>query len=647
MDHFAVEGEADRVAHLVIARHIDGGHDDDHIPALGIHVEMDRRAHHLGHIHRGFDARVADVRMLGTHAEGNGLALHVIFEKPRFLFGGQFGPEAADLHEVFAAFADEFRVEEIHDRHTDEAGDEQVRRMVEHLLRRTDLLDIAVLHDDDPVAQRHGLGLVVRDVDEGGVDALSELDDLGTHLVAKFCVQIGKRFVHQHDFRCADDRAADGDTLPLTAGQRLGLALQILRNVQDLRRFPDLAVDLVLGHVAEFQGECHVVVHGHMRIQGVALEDHGDVAILGRYVIDALSVDDKIAVGDLFKTCHHSERRGLAAARRTDEHDEFLVLNVQAEFLYGDNAFVRDLQIELLFRLVVLLSGLLLFPADVGIDLFPVFFGSALNNFGVKELLDCFIQIAPTPIGRDTVERHIEPTEEKFTGFVFKIHANMDPNHRDRIAFVRVVSGRFERNKNYFHVRQRRELKFANPTAFMAQKKSVLDEAYPGDIVGLYDAGNFKIGDTLTEGEILNYKGIPSFSPEQFRYVENADPMKAKQLAKGLEQLTDEGVAQLFTGKMTGRKIIGTVGELQFEVIQYRLLHEYNASCRYQPISLYKTAWITSSNEEQLKDFKNRKALNLAEDKDGRDVFLAESPYALQIAMEKYPDIEFHFTSEF
>ena len=280
-------------------------------------------------------------------------------------------------------------------------------------------------------------------------------------------------------------------------------------------------------------------------------------------------------------------------------------------------------------------------------DICPVFFGSALNNFGVKELLDCFIQIAPTPIGRDAEQRHVEPQEDKFTGFVFKIHANMDPNHRDRIAFVRVVSGKFERNKPYTHVRLKRELKFANPTAFMAQKKSVLDEAYPGDIVGLYDAGNFKIGDTLTEGEMLNYKGIPSFSPEQFRYVENADPMKAKQLAKGLEQLTDEGVAQLFTGKMTGRKIIGTVGELQFEVIQYRLLHEYGASCRYQPISLYKTAWITSNNTEQINDFRTRKAMNLATDKDGRDVFLAESQYALQTAMEKYPDIEFHFTSDF
>ena len=277
----------------------------------------------------------------------------------------------------------------------------------------------------------------------------------------------------------------------------------------------------------------------------------------------------------------------------------------------------------------------------------PVFFGSALNNFGVKELLDCFIEIAPTPIGRQTEERFIAPDENLFTGFVFKIHANMDPNHRDRIAFVRVVSGRFERNKPYHHVRLNRKIKFANPTAFMAQKKSILEEAFPGDIVGLYDAGNFKIGDTLTEGELLHYKGIPSFSPELFRYVENADPMKSKQLAKGLDQLMDEGVAQLFTGKSSGRKIIGTVGALQFEVIQHRLLHEYGASCRYEPITLYKTAWITSSNKEMLADFKARKAPYLAFDKEGRDVFLADSPYSLETSMEKYPDIQFHFTSEF
>lgn len=277
----------------------------------------------------------------------------------------------------------------------------------------------------------------------------------------------------------------------------------------------------------------------------------------------------------------------------------------------------------------------------------PLFFGSALNNFGVRELLDCFLRISPSPVGRQALERFVQPNEPSFTGFVFKIHANMDPNHRDRIAFVRIVSGRFERNTPYHHIRLNRKLKFSNPTGFMAQRKTIVEEMFPGDIVGLYDSGNFKIGDTLSAGEILHYKGIPHFSPELFRYVENADPMKSKQLAKGLDQLMDEGVAQLFTGKISGRKIIGTVGALQFEVIQYRLLHEYGASCRYEPINLYKTAWIISDNKAALDDFKIRKSAQLAVDKEGRDVFLADSPYTLQTAMDKYPDINFHFTSEF
>ncbi len=280
-------------------------------------------------------------------------------------------------------------------------------------------------------------------------------------------------------------------------------------------------------------------------------------------------------------------------------------------------------------------------------DISPVFFGSALNNFGVKELLDIFLDIAPEPLGRESDKRFVKPEEDSFAGFVFKIHANMDPNHRDRIAFVRVVSGTFKRNVNYLHVRQNRLLKFSSPTAFMAQKKSVVDEVFPGDIVGLHDTGNFKIGDTLTEGEILQFKGIPSFSPELFKYVVNADPMHSKQLAKGIDQLMDEGVAQLFTGKSSGRKIIGTVGALQFEVIQYRLKHEYNAKCRYEPIRLHKTVWFVSNNKEQLEDFRARKAGQIAFDKEGREVFLAETPFALQMAMEKYKDIHFYFTSEF
>ena len=277
----------------------------------------------------------------------------------------------------------------------------------------------------------------------------------------------------------------------------------------------------------------------------------------------------------------------------------------------------------------------------------PVFFGSAVNNFGVRELLECFIRIAPSPRSSTTETRAVQPDEQKMTGFVFKIHANMDPNHRDRLAFMKICSGTFERNKNYLHVRSGKQLKFSSPTAFMAEKKSVIDYAYPGDIVGLHDTGTFKIGDTFTEGEKLKFTGIPSFSPELFRYIENADPMKFKQLAKGVDQLMDEGVAQLFTSSLNGRKIIGTVGQLQFEVIQYRLEHEYGAKCRWEPISIYKACWIESDNAVQLADFKRRKHSNMAVDKHGRDVFLADTSYALALAQENFKDIRFYFTSEF
>ncbi len=277
----------------------------------------------------------------------------------------------------------------------------------------------------------------------------------------------------------------------------------------------------------------------------------------------------------------------------------------------------------------------------------PVFFGSAVNNFGVRELLECFINIAPSPRPSTTETRDIEAGETKMTGFIFKIHANMDPNHRNRLAFMKICSGTFERNKNYLHVRSGKQLKFSSPTAFMAEKKSIIDEAFPGDIVGLHDTGNFAIGDTFTEGEKLKFTGIPSFAPEQFRYIENADPMKFKQLGKGIDQLMDEGVAQLFTSTLNGRKIIGTVGALQFEVIQYRLEHEYSAACRWEPISIYKACWIESDNAEQLADFKRRKHTNMAIDKHGRDVYLADTSYGLALAQENFKDIRFHFTSEF
>ena len=277
----------------------------------------------------------------------------------------------------------------------------------------------------------------------------------------------------------------------------------------------------------------------------------------------------------------------------------------------------------------------------------PVFFGSAINNFGIRELLDTFIRIAPPPLSRNADIRVVNPEENPFTGFVFKIHANLDPNHRDRIAFCRICSGTFERNKFYHHVRLNKNLRFSSPTSFMGNSKSVIEEAFPGDVIGLYDTGNFKIGDTLTEGEDLQYKGIPSFSPEIFKELINKDPFKTKQLEKGIRQLTDEGVAQLFIQHGGNRKIVGTVGELQFDVIQFRLSGEYGASCQFQPLDFHKACWFTSTNKEQMDKFFSVKAGNIAYDKENRPVYFAESSWMLQKAQETYPDIRFHFTSEF
>ena len=277
----------------------------------------------------------------------------------------------------------------------------------------------------------------------------------------------------------------------------------------------------------------------------------------------------------------------------------------------------------------------------------PVFFGSALNNFGVQELLNCFVEIAPSPRPTKAEERIVEPTEPKFTGFIFKITANIDPNHRSCIAFCKVCSGKFVRNQPYLHVRLGKTVRFSSPTQFMAQRKSTVDEAWPGDIVGLPDNGIFKIGDTLTEGEQLHFRRLPSFSPELFKYIENDDPMKSKQFVKGITQLMDEGVAQLFVNQFNNRRIIGTVGQLQFEVIQYRLEHEYNAKCRWEPLHLYKACWIEADDPAELDNFKKRKYQYMAKDTEGRDVFLADSSYILSMAQQDFPHIKFHFTSEF
>ncbi len=279
----------------------------------------------------------------------------------------------------------------------------------------------------------------------------------------------------------------------------------------------------------------------------------------------------------------------------------------------------------------------------------PVFFGSALNNFGVKELLDCFVEIAPPPLAKSSDTRLVKPDEDKMSGFIFKIHANMDPNHRNRLAFVKIVSGIFKRNAPYTHVRLNKKFKFSSPNTFFAEKKEIVAESFPGDIVGLHDTGNFKIGDTLTEGEMMRFKGIPNFSPEHFRYINNADPLKSKQLYKGIDQLMDEGVAQLFTLEINGRKIIGTVGALQYEVIQYRLEHEYGAKCTYENSSIHKACWVHPEDDtnDEFKEFIRIKQRYLAKDKQGQLVFLADSAFSIQMTQEKYPSVKLHFTSEY
>ncbi|THB67084.1 MAG: peptide chain release factor 3, partial [Spirochaetaceae bacterium] len=276
----------------------------------------------------------------------------------------------------------------------------------------------------------------------------------------------------------------------------------------------------------------------------------------------------------------------------------------------------------------------------------PVFFGSALNNFGVRELLETFVKISPAPIPRPATTREVQPEESSFSGFIFKIHANLDPRHRDRIAFLRVCSGRFERSKAFLHVRTGKQMRFSTPYSFMAQKKEIIDEAFPGDVVGLYDRGDLKIGDTLTEGEQFTFTGIPVFSPAIFKELINTDPMRDKQLRKGIQQLTEEGVAQLFTQRIGNRLIVGTVGDLQFEVIQHRLSAEYNASCRLKPLSYHKACWITAENAKDLDAFMQYREAQIAWDKDKRPVYLAESGWMLQSIIADNPKISFRFSSE-
>jgi peptide chain release factor 3 len=275
----------------------------------------------------------------------------------------------------------------------------------------------------------------------------------------------------------------------------------------------------------------------------------------------------------------------------------------------------------------------------------PVFFGSGINNFGVRELLDSVLELAPQPLPRPTIERLVDPLEEKLTGLVFKIHANMDPKHRDRIAFMRICSGKFERGMKVVQVRTQRELKVSTPMTFMARDRSVTEEAYPGDIIGIHDTGSIKIGDTFTEGEKLNFTGIPSFAPEIFRRVLNRNPLKTKQLQKGLQQLSEEGAVQLFHIVATNELILGAVGELQFDVVKFRLENEYGAQCAYEPYEAGFAYWAVPATEKDQIHFLNEKAMRIARDTDEQLVYLFKGQWEFPFIQQNFPNVVFYRTS--
>ena len=353
-----------------------------------------------------------------------------------------------------------------------------------------------------------------------------------------------------------------------------------------------------------------------------------------------------IGMGNHFKGVYHVKTQSILVFSNNSKTKPLLIKDINSKEAID---LIGELDLNKLKDDIELITGIYpnLNKQDyLSATTSPLFFGSALNNFGVKELLNEFVSLSPTPQPRQTDKRDINPEESTFSGFIFKIHANMDPKHRDRIAFLRICSGTFERNKKYFHVRLNKTLKFSAPTAFMAHEKSVIETAYPGDIIGLHDTGNLKIGDSLTEGDSFKFKGIPSFSPEIFKYVINEDPLNVKKLNKGIEHLCEEGVAQLFTMMIGNRKLIGVVGLLQFEVIEYRLKHEYNATCRFTDVNFMKAVWISSDNKQNLESFIQTHKNQIATDTDENLVFLTETQWSLDREIKENPTIKFRYSSE-
>jgi len=339
--------------------------------------------------------------------------------------------------------------------------------------------------------------------------------------------------------------------------------------------------------------------------------------------------DDKLIVYDKAnKRSQSSEIQGLASVgARQYLGDQYQQLHEELEFVRG---------VCTAFESPDYLAGIIT----------PVFFGSALHNFGVREFLQYLVEYAPGPLSRQAVEREVSATEGTFSGFVFKIQANMDPLHRDRIAFVRICSGAYRRGMKLFHVRMSRQVQVANALTFMAGSREQVEEAWAGDIIGLHNHGTIQVGDTFTQGEALTYTGIPYFAPELFRRVRLKDPMKAKALLKGLLQLGEEGAVQVFRPLKNNDLILGAVGMLQFDVVAWRLREEYGVDCVYENIPVISARWISSDDQKLLREFRDKMTEHLSEDGGSQLAYLAPSMVNLNLTMERWPNITFHQVRE-
>ena len=355
-----------------------------------------------------------------------------------------------------------------------------------------------------------------------------------------------------------------------------------------------------------------------------------------------------IGMGKRFKGIYHLHEDAvhLYASGNSSKRQDARVIkgldNPLLDEVLGDHAAELRDEIELV------LGASHEFAADAYMkgELTPVFFGSAINNFGVNELLDHFVRTAPAPLPRATVSRTVDPYEDSFSGFVFKIQANMDPAHRDRIAFLRICSGSYRKGMKMRHVRLGRDVQVSNAVTFLAADRGHVDEAFTGDIIGLHNHGTIRIGDTFTQGEDLKFTGIPNFAPELFRRAILKDPLRMKALQKGLDQLCEEGATQLFRPLKNNDLILGAVGILQFDVVAHRLKDEYGVDCQFETVSVATARWVECGDAATEAQFRNKAYDNLGVDQGGALVYIAPTRVNLELALEKWPDVSFHATRE-